>query len=80
MDLYCCSEADDRTWYYSTPAQLEEMMLALDDERWEVDLVSALKAIKSVIVGQMVITEELTNKVKGKRKSALAAHDGKSFC
>ena len=79
LDLYGCSEAEGRTWYYSTPTQLEELMLALDNERWEVDLVSDLNAIKSVIVGQMTITEELTNKVKGKRNSALAAHDGKSL-
>lgn len=70
------SEGNHRTWYYSSSAQLEQLLLCLDGEKWESELVSVLKDMKSAIVSQMAVTEELTNKARGKRKAALASHDG----
>ncbi|KAL6258442.1 hypothetical protein P5V15_010398 [Pogonomyrmex californicus] len=62
---------DGEVWYYSTPLQLEELMLALDQNEMEVALYRELSDYKEEIVRQMELTETITNQFKGNKKSYL---------
>lgn len=74
---YFCSEYEGETWYYSSPAQLEELLHALDGKYMERDLWRAIESIKDIILQHMEITEKLTNAAKGTRKSYLEVVNGK---
>ncbi|XP_018314724.1 nucleosome-remodeling factor subunit NURF301 isoform X2 [Mycetomoellerius zeteki] len=62
---------DGEVWYYSTSLQLEELMLALDQNEMEVALYRELSDYKEEIVRQMELTETITNQFKGNKKSYL---------
>ncbi|KMQ97122.1 nucleosome-remodeling factor subunit nurf301 [Lasius niger] len=62
---------DGEVWYYSTPLQLEELMLVLDQNEMEVALCRELSDYKDEIVRQMELTETITNQFKGNKKSYL---------
>ena len=64
-------------WYYSTEAQLEELLQTLDKERWEEELVKNIEDMKEEILRQMTITEQLTAESKGGKKSMLEIENGK---
>lgn len=66
-------------WYYSTPLQLEELMLALDQNEMEVALYRELSDYKDEIVRQMELTESITNQFKGNKKSYLEVENSK-YC
>lgn len=63
-------------WYYSTKAQLEELMEGLDKEYWEMDLYATLEEMKEEVQAHMDITEDLTNKARGNNKAYLTAVNG----
>ena len=65
------SEDGSKTWYYSSKAQVEQLLIALDSEQYESDLYKNILEIMDDINRQMEITEKLTNAVKGSRKSYL---------
>ncbi|CAG2105775.1 unnamed protein product [Medioppia subpectinata] len=65
------SEDGSKTWYYSTKAQIEELINCLDAERYELDLCKNIEEIMDDIIRQTEVTEKLTNAVKGLRKSYL---------
>ncbi|KAL1140781.1 hypothetical protein AAG570_000711 [Ranatra chinensis] len=58
-------------WYYSCPAQLENLLETLDSNDYEAALCQEILDFKDEIVRQMNITEKITNQVKGNRKSYL---------
>lgn len=64
-------------WYFSSPLQLEELMLALDPNELEVALYRELSDYKEEIVRQMELTETLTNQFKGNKKSYLEIENSK---
>ena len=55
--------------YYSTVAQLDELIAALDEEDYENDLVRNIQDVREDIIKHMEITEKLTNASKNGRKS-----------
>lgn len=65
-----------KIWYYSTKAQLEELMECLDKEYWEMDLYVTLEEMKEEVQAHMDITEDLTNKARGNNKAYLTAVNG----
>ncbi|GAB1859808.1 Nucleosome-remodeling factor subunit NURF301 [Camponotus japonicus] len=67
---------DGEVWYYSTPLQLEELMLVLDPNEMEVALCRELSDYKDEIVRQMELTETITNQFKGNKKSYLEIENG----
>lgn len=72
------SESEDgEVWYFSSPLQLEELMLALDPNEMEVALYRELSDYKEEIVRQMELTETLTNQFKGNKKSYLEIENSK---
>ncbi|XP_054008049.1 nucleosome-remodeling factor subunit NURF301 isoform X1 [Hylaeus anthracinus] len=62
---------DGEVWYYSTPLQLEEVLLCFDRNEMEVALYRELSDYKDEIVRQMELTESITNQYKGNKKSYL---------
>ncbi|XP_033322004.1 nucleosome-remodeling factor subunit NURF301 E(bx) isoform X1 [Megalopta genalis] len=65
-------ESDNgEVWYYSTPLQLDELLLTLDRTEMEVALYRELSDYKDEIVRQMELTESITNQFKGNKKSYL---------
>lgn len=54
-----------KTWYYSSPHQLEQLFAVLDDAEFEKSLCFELYSLRSEILRQMAITVELTNEAKG---------------
>ena len=62
--------------YYSTEAQLEELLQTLDKEKWEEDLVKNIEDMKEEILRQMTITEQLTAESKAGKKSMLEIENG----
>ncbi|XP_036150042.1 nucleosome-remodeling factor subunit NURF301 isoform X2 [Monomorium pharaonis] len=62
---------EGEVWYYSSPLQLEELMLGLDQNEMEVALYRELSDYKEEIIRQMELTETLTNQFKGNKKSYL---------
>ena len=65
------SEDGSKTWYYSTKAQVDELVMTLDSNQYEADLCKNIEEIMDDINRQMEITEKLTNSSKGSRKSYL---------
>ncbi len=65
-----------KIWYYSTKAQLEELMGCLDKEYWEMDLHATLEEMKEEVQAHMDITEDLTSKARGNSKAYLTAVNG----
>lgn len=65
-----------KIWYYSTKAQLEELIECLDKVYWEMDLHATLKEMKEEVQAHMDITEDLTNKARGNNKAYLTAVNG----
>ncbi|XP_071108199.1 nucleosome-remodeling factor subunit BPTF-like [Haliotis cracherodii] len=64
-------EGENEVWYYSTKAQIDELLEAMDGRDWERDLVSTLHEMRDDISKQMTITDELTNTARGNKKSTL---------
>lgn len=58
-------------WYYTSPQQFEQLLKVLDSKEMEAPLVRELLEMKQEIIRQMDVTENLTNQVKGNRKSYL---------
>lgn len=84
MDWSLHSEEDGehekkKIWYYSSKAQLEELIECLDKEYWETDLHAVLEETKEEVNAHMDITEDLTNRARGSNKSYLAAVNGMNF-
>ena len=73
------SESDDGedVRYYSSKAELEELLHVLDPIHWERDLFQGLIESKTEILNHMEKTEELTNSTRGNQKSALQRRIGK---
>jgi len=71
------SEDGKQTWYYSTKAQVDELLRVLDPNQYEVDLCKNIEEIMDDIVKQMEVTEKLTNAAKGPRKSYLEVENEK---
>lgn len=69
-------ESDDEVWYYSTEAQLEELLQSLDKEKWEEELVKNIEDMREEILKQMTVTEQLTAEAKGSKKSMLEIENG----
>lgn len=65
-----------KIWYYSTKAQLEELLESLDKEYWEMDLCATLEEMREEVQAHMDVTEELTNRARGNNKAYLGAVDG----
>lgn len=59
----------DKMWYFSTNKQLELLLSRLDKTEMEATLYKSIKAAETHIENQMKITEELTLKNKGTKKS-----------
>ena len=66
----------NKIWYYSTKAQLEELMESLDKEYWELDLHATLEEMREEVQAHMDVTEDLTNKARGSNKAYLTAVNG----
>ncbi|XP_075219983.1 nucleosome-remodeling factor subunit NURF301 E(bx) isoform X3 [Lycorma delicatula] len=62
---------DGEAWYYSSPAQLDELLDALDSCEFESALCREISDFKDEIVRQMELTEKITNQHKGNKKSYL---------
>ncbi|XP_077474388.1 nucleosome-remodeling factor subunit BPTF isoform X2 [Stigmatopora argus] len=62
-----------KIWYYSSKAQLNELLECLDKEYWETDLFATLEEMKVEVQTHMDITEELTNTACGNNKAYLTA-------
>lgn len=76
-DFFSSESEDGEVWYYSTSLQLEELMLALDQNEMEVALYRELSDYKEEIVRQMELTETITNQFKGNKKSYLETENSK---
>lgn len=79
MVLFSSESEDGDVWYYSSPLQLEELMLALDQNEMEVALYRELSDYKEEITRQMELTETITNQFKGNKKSYLETENSKIF-
>jgi hypothetical protein len=51
-------------WYYSKPAQLEELLGLLNEEGYETDLAENLKSMQDDIIRQMDVTRGITQDPK----------------
>lgn len=67
--LFIETEDGSETWYYSTEAQLENVLSKLDPELLEKQLCKDIQEYKEEIIKQMHLTESLTNELKGNKKS-----------
>lgn len=63
-------------WYYSTSWQFEELLSNLDRTEMEIALYRELTDNKSEILRQMLITESLTNQLKGNKRSYIEIEHG----
>lgn len=63
-----CEESGE-IWYYSTVTQFENLLSTLDEEDMEIHLCREIDEQREEIVCQMGITETLTSKNKGTKKS-----------
>lgn len=77
MVLFSSENEDGEVWYYTSPLQLEELMLGLDQNELEVALYRELSDYKEEIVRQMELTETITNQFKGNKKSYLEIENSK---
>lgn len=69
--LFVETEDGSETWYYSSEAQLENVLSKLDPEEFEKQLCKEIQEYKEEIIKQMHLTETLTNENKGNKKSYL---------
>lgn len=69
--LFVEEEESGDIWYYTTVQQFENLLSCLDDNEMELSLCRELIDYKDEIVRQMTITETVTNKLKGNKKSYL---------
>lgn len=69
--IFVETEDTGEIWYYSSEAQLEQLLAQLDEDDMELSLCSEILDYKEEIVRQMNITETITNKNKGNKKSYL---------
>lgn len=67
---------NNEVFYYSTSAQLEELLDVLDPEDLELDLCRTIADFREEITKHMELTEKLTNSSKGNRKTYLDAENG----
>ncbi|CAN8030157.1 unnamed protein product [Ixodes persulcatus] len=66
---------NNEVFYYSTSAQLEELLDVLDPEDLELDLCRTIADFREEITKHMELTEKLTNSSKGNRKTYLDAEN-----
>ncbi|KAL5018857.1 hypothetical protein ScPMuIL_004579 [Solemya velum] len=64
-------EGDNEVWYYSTKAQIDELLEAIDSADFERDLFLTITELRDDIIKNMQVTEELTSQNKGSKKSVL---------
>uniref|UniRef100_UPI00358E9432 nucleosome-remodeling factor subunit BPTF isoform X2 n=1 Tax=Myxine glutinosa TaxID=7769 RepID=UPI00358E9432 len=64
---------DRQLWYYSTRAQLAELMEVLDSTRWEAELCRALDESREELHRHMDVTEQLSDKARGSNRSYLTS-------
>lgn len=69
--IFIETEDASETWYYSSVTQFEQLLLLLDEDDMEFGLCHEIEDYKEEIVRQMTITETVTNKNKGNKKSYL---------
>lgn len=69
--IFIEDEDTGEIWYYSTVPQFKEMLAKLDEDNMENALCAEISDFVEEIERQMAITETLTNKFKGHRKSYL---------
>lgn len=69
--IFVESEETGDVWYYSTVPQLEQLLSHLDAEEMEASLCAEIAELREEIDRQMTITETVTNKHKGNKKSYL---------
>ncbi|KAK2711375.1 hypothetical protein QYM36_012529 [Artemia franciscana] len=66
-------DIDGNVTYYSTRAQLAELLEALSHHEYETELYLSFATIRGEVERQMEITEQLTNTKKGDRRSYIEA-------
>lgn len=69
--IFVEDEENGEIWYYSSVPQLKELLSKLDDDNMERALCAEIFDFNEEIERQMAITEALTNKFKGHKKSYL---------
>jgi len=79
MCLLCRELAVEKVAYYSSVIQFDALCVALsasNEYMCEVELLQALTDVRDNVVEHMRITAELTDKLRGSKKSAIVIHDG----
>lgn len=78
-NMFCSNResVDGESWYYSTPAQLDELLETLDPLEYEAPLCREINEFKEEIIRQMELTEKITNQHKGNKKSYLETENSK---
>lgn len=76
MIAICREDDNELLAYYSTEAQLEELLSKFQSEDLEKLLHESFSSSRDGIIGDMKVTESLTNKYKDSRKSCLSHDDG----
>ena len=79
MIFLISSEGDNEVWYYSTPAQIDELLEVLDRDKWEPLLYMNVQDLRDEVTRHMDITEDLTMEHKGSKKAVLELEMGESF-
>jgi nucleosome-remodeling factor subunit BPTF len=67
--LFIETEDGSETWYYSTQSQFDNLFKKLDSEFFEKQLIKEIEDAREEISKHMKLTEELTNELKGTKKS-----------
>jgi len=74
---------DEEVAYYSSVIQFEAVcsVLSASDRQYscEASLLRVLNDVRTDVTAHMNVTAQLTDKYRGRRKSAIAIHDG-VFC
>lgn len=69
--IFVEDEENGEIWYYSSVPQFKELLSKLDEDNMERALYAEILDFSEEIERQMAITEALTNKLKGHKKSYL---------
>lgn len=69
--LFVENEETGEIWYYSSAQQFEQLISVLDEDEMEYALCREIEEYQEEIQRQMTITETVTNKNKGNKKSYL---------
>lgn len=69
--IFIEDEENGEIWYYSSVTQFKELLSKLDENSMEQALFSEISDFREEIERQMIITESLTNKFKGHKKTYL---------